>query len=190
MTGKRVLPKELERCAATGKRVLRGLMVTSSLSGARLLEELAIRSATGEFCAPTEARTCVWSARRSHPADLRTCALTGLVVHFEFATTDVTPSLRPLVEILDGVAHTTDALRIWDTAARRIATVLKSGRCHVVSAVLSPTKQHLAVCAEVRTLLGMRVRHVGAVYHVVESTVVGRLAEGKRSAAGWTAVAL
>ncbi|MGO9238437.1 MAG: hypothetical protein ACLP4V_31720 [Methylocella sp.] len=91
ITGKRVLPSELERCAATGKRALRRLLVTSSMSQVRILEDEAIRSSGGKFCAPAEARTCFWSSRKSHPDDLRSCALTGLPIHFEFATRSASP---------------------------------------------------------------------------------------------------
>jgi superfamily II DNA or RNA helicase len=185
VTGKRVLPSELERCAATGKRALRRLLVTSSLSQVRILEDAAIRSSAGKFCAPAESRTCFWSGRKSHPDDLRSCALTGLPIHFEFATTDGAPRLRPLVEMLDGIRRTTDETQLWDAAKAQIAVALKGGKFRVEAATLSPTKKHLATCSEVRTLLGLRTRQVGAVYDVTENIIVGRLVVGRRSANHW-----
>lgn len=159
--------------------------MTSSLSQVRILEDVAIRSAAGKFCAPGEARTCFWSGRKSHPNDLRSCALTGLPIHFEFATTDGAPRLRPLAEILDGIRRSTDETQLWDAASARIAAAPKAGRCRVESATLSPTKKHLATCSEVKTLLGLRIRHVGAVYDIAENSVIGRLAVGKRGANSW-----
>jgi hypothetical protein len=185
VTGKRVLPSELERCATTGQRALKRLLVTSSLSEARILENVAVRSVAGNYCAPAEAGTCFWSSRRSHPDDLRACALTGLPIHVEFATTDGLPRLQPLVEMLDRVRRTADESRLWESVAARIATALKGGKCHVETATLSPAKRHLATCSEVRTFLGFRVNHVGAVYDLTESVVIGRLAEGKRSSSSW-----
>lgn len=185
VTGKRVLPSELERCAATGKRALKRLLVTSSLSQVRILEDAAIRSLAEKFCAPAEARTCVWSGRKSHPDDLRACTLTGLPLHVEFVTTDGSPRLQPLVEMLDGVRRTADETQLWDNVASRIVRALKGGKCHVQAAMLSPAKRHLATCSEVRTFLGFRVHHVGAVYDLTESAVIGRLAAGKRVANSW-----
>jgi hypothetical protein len=57
------------------------------------------------------------------------------------------------------------------------------GRCRVEAVVLSPAKQHLAVRAEARSFLGVRVRQVGAVYAVGEKSVAGRIAPGKREGA-------
>jgi superfamily II DNA or RNA helicase len=185
VTGKRVLSSELEPCAATEKRALKRLMVTSSLSQARILENTAIRSSVGKFCAPSEARTCFWSGRKSHPDDLRDCALTGLPIHIEFATNDGTPRLQPLVEMLDGVRRSAEETQLWDNVTARITAALNGGKCRVEAAVLSPAKQHLATCSEVRSFLGIRVHQVGAVYELAKNTVIGRLAEGKRGTNSW-----
>jgi hypothetical protein len=166
ITQKRVLPSELERCAATGKRALRKLLVTSSLSEARILEEIAVRSATGKFCGPVEARPCLWSGRSCHPDDLRVCGLTGLPIHFEFATANSNPCLQTLVDLLNGVKRTRDEPQLWDAVAAKVAATLGKGRCRVEAAVLSTDRRLLAVCSEVRTLLGFRVRQAGFVYSI------------------------
>lgn len=186
VTGKRVLPSELGRCAVTGRRVLKKLMVTSNLSEALLLEEAAIRSLAGRFCTPAEAQICFWSGRKSYPDDIRTCALTGLPIHADFTTPKGAPRLQPLVELLDGMRRTADDTALWDAAAARIAQALKGGRCRVEAAMLSPTKSHLATCSEVKTLLGLRVNLVGAIFDVGEQAVVGRLSVGKRNGDTWT----
>lgn len=182
---KRVLAREMERCAATGKRALRTFLVTSSLSGARILEQVAITSATGKFCAPVEARSCLWSGRRFHPEDLRDCWLTKVFVHFEFTTSGRHPSLEVLLDLLDGKRRTEDEPERWMTIAQRLEAALGKGRCRVVAASLSPDKSHLAVCAEVRTLLGLQRRHTGAIYSLRDNSIVGRVALGRRTSVGW-----
>ncbi len=187
VTQKRVIPSELSRCAATGKRVLKRLLVTSSLSEMLILEEVAVRSATGKFCAPVEAKSCLWSGRKCHPDDLRVCVLTGLPIHFEFATSNNNPCLQPLVDLLNGIKRTADEPQLWDAVATKVAAMLGKGRCRIESAILSPNKRHLAVCGEVRTLLGFRVQQAGLVYAIDEHSVVGRVALGRRTE-GWSEI--
>jgi hypothetical protein len=186
VTGTKVLPSELEPCPVTGKRALHHLFISSSLSKARFLQDLAIRSSAGTFCTPAESQLCAWSSQKYHPDDLRTCALTGLPIHFEFATLNGTPRLRPLVEILDGIRRTTDETILWDSAASTIAALQKIRNCRVEAAVLSPTKTRLAMCCEVKTLLGLRTNQLGTVYDIAEATAIGRIAWGKRGNHGWS----
>jgi hypothetical protein len=186
-TGKRVLLSELERCTATGRRALKSLFVTSSLSQTRILENASIRSSRGTYCSPLETQTCFWSGRKSHPDDLRVCELTGLPIHFEHATGDHAPRLRPLAEMLDGLRRTADEAQVWDNVAPRIAAAVKGAKCRVEAATLSPTKMYLATCSVARTLMGIRVRQVGAVYDLNDTALIGRLAVGKRGPGGWTA---
>lgn len=188
VTQKRVVPSELLRCAVTGKRALKRLFVTSSLTEARILEEVAVRSATGDFCAPVEAKPCLWSSRKCHPDDLRVCGLTGLPIHFEFATANSNPRLQPLVDLLNGIKRTADEPQMWDAVTTKVAAALGIGRCRVEAAVLSPDRRHLAVCSEVRTLLGFRVRQAGLVYSIGDHSVVGRAAQGRRTSGGWSEV--
>ncbi|MGC2639149.1 MAG: SNF2-related protein [Acidobacteriaceae bacterium] len=185
VTGKRVLPSELERCAFTGKRGLRQFFVTSSVSQARVLETSALRSSKGTFCTPAESQFCVWSGQKYHPDDLRTCALTGLPIYFEFATLTGSPRLRPLVELLDGIKRTTDEIAVWNSAASAIGTLNRANKCKVEAAVLSPAKTHLAMCCEVKTLLGLRTNQLGAIFDLGGRTAVGRMAVGKRGNGGW-----
>jgi hypothetical protein len=186
-TGKSVLPSELERCSLTDERVLKKLLVTSSESGARLLKGRAVRSAAGKYCAPTEAKICTWSSRRSHPDDLRTCTLTGIPFHFEFASPGERVYLQPLADLLHGVRRTTEAPDYWEDITSKTSTALRGGRCRVETAHLSPDMRHLAVCSEVRTLLGFRVHQAGLLYSLEDGSIVGRVATGKRTATGWAA---
>lgn len=185
-TQKRVLPSELSRCVVTGMRVLKRLLVTSSFTDALLLEDVAVRSATGKFCAPVEAKPCLWSGRKCHPEDLRFCEITELPIHFEFTTSHNSPRLQPLVDLLNGTRRTTDEFNLWTDVEAKVAAALGRGRCRVEAAVLSPDSQHLAVCSEVRTLLGFRVRQAGCVYDIGDKSLVGRVSQGQRTIKGWS----
>jgi hypothetical protein len=189
VTGKAVLPAELERCAVSEKRVLKNLLVTSSMSGARLQHRLAVRSMAGRYCAAAEAKSCMWSGRRSHPDDVRVCALTGIPVHIEFAASGEKPYLQPLGDLLHGVRRTTDATECWDDIASKTSTALRGSRCRVETAHASPDKRYLAICSEVRTLLGLRVHQAGLLYSMEDGTIVGRIAMGKRTPKGWIGAA-
>jgi len=185
VTGKRVVSSELIRCAVSGKRALKQLLVVSSVSGAAMLEDLAVRSTSGAFCGPLEAKTCAWSLETCHPDDLRRCALTGLAIHVRFANTNEHPSLHHLVELLDGVRRTGDKADVWERVAAEVAEALGKGRCRIEAATLSPDAHHLAASVEVRTMLGLRVRHVGVIYSLDTAALLGRIALGRRGRAGW-----
>ena len=186
-TGKKVLPSLLATCQATGARAQRSRMVTSSVSNASMLRDKAVQSSARQFCLPAEAETCLWSGRRVHPDDIRACALTGLPIHVDYATTQAPARLRPLVEMLDGIRRNADLGEIWDKIARRLNLAIKGGKCRIEAAILSPSTQRLATCAESKTMLGFRVHHVGAVYDLVDNAIIGRLPEGKRNGSGWVA---
>ena len=188
-TWRKVLPSELERCAVADNRVLKRLLVTSSVSGARLQQQLAIRSISGEYCAPGEATACMWSGRISHPDDLRVCSLTGISFHTQFAAPGDSSYLQPLADLLHGLRHTSDASDRWDEIASKACTVLRASRCRIESASVSPDKRHLALCSEVRTLLGLRVQQAGMLYSVADGSIIGRIALGKRTPKGWVGAA-
>ncbi len=187
-TGKRVLPSVIGTCAASGKRVLKELLTTSSVSQATVMRSNALQSSDGHFCLPAEAEACIWMGRRVHPADIRSCALTGLPIHVDCATRDEPPRLKPLVEILDGIRRTADEQSLWPQIGERVTLTIKGGKNRVEAAVLSPSKTHLAICSESKTMLGLRVRHLGAMYDLSDSSLVGRVAEGKRQGNVWTAI--
>jgi hypothetical protein len=185
LSNKKVLPIGLDRCAVTGKRALKRFLVSSSLSGVRILEEIAIRSAGGLFCAPSEAKACTWSGRKIHPGDVRKCELIGLPIHYEFATSVSPYRLLPLVEMLDGVRRNLDQAEKWHDVAQLIAAANSGGKYSVEAAILSPDSRHLVTCSELRTMLGMRVYQVGALFDLVGNTIVGRICTGRRSRGNW-----
>jgi hypothetical protein len=185
LTGKRVLPSLLGTCQVTRVRVLKDHLVTSSISQAALLPTKGMKSAGGKYCLPTEAVTCSWSGRPAHPDDVRDCALTGLTIHTDYVTPQAPARLRPLVEILDGMRHNADHKFLWDKVNDHLTRVLKGGNCRIEAAILSPSHDMLAACAEKKRLLGLRVHQVGAVYDVAADALVGKLAEGKRNGGAW-----
>jgi hypothetical protein len=159
------------------------------VSDARFQQRLAVRSLTGKYCAPVEAKTCMWSGRRTHPDDLRVCTLTGIPFHAEFAASgERRPYLQPLGDLLHGVRRTADAPDRWNDIASKTSSALRGSRCRVETAHVSPDKRHLAICSEVRTLLGFRVHQAGLLYSIEEEAIVGRIAIGKRTPSGWIGV--
>lgn len=187
VSGTRAIPSELEQCAASGKWALKKYFVTSSVSGARLLERFTLRSSKGKFCAPAEGRRCMWSGRKYHPDDLRTCALTGVLVHSKFITSEGGAKLRPLTDLLYGMRRTADASDLWDSIAAKASATLGGGRWRLEAAQTSPDGRHLAVCSEVRSLLGKSVQQAGLLYSFSDDQIVGRITVGKRSPTGWVA---
>jgi hypothetical protein len=182
-TGNRVLPSRLGTCAVSHQRVLKELLVTSSISQINVMKERAIRSTGGKFCLPSEAQFCFWSDRRAHPDDVRSCSLTGLPVHIEFMAGQDTPKLRPLAELLEGMRRNNDQNQLWNHVAERVSSATKGNKCRVEAAILSPSKRHLATCAESKSLFGFRVNHIGAIYDLADNAI----AEGKRSGGNWSA---
>lgn len=185
VTGKRALPSELERCAVTSKRAVRVLMVSSSVSRRRILESIALRSVGGRYCSPAEAGTCAWSGRKSHPDDLLACRLTGVVAHSTYLTDRAVPCLKPFVDLLDGTGRPADRMDLWNTAASRICARTSGGKGRIEAALASPSGALLAVCCEVRTMLGMQVRHIGAILDCATGDLISPLAKGKRQGSRW-----
>jgi hypothetical protein len=184
VTGKRVLPSLLEKSAATGRLALKQFFVPSSISGARILEEESIASATAKYCLQMEAKLCVWSGKKCHPDDLRTCQLTHVTAHFEFMTASGAIRLEPLLNLLNGVRRKADSQELWPTIVAKSSKVL-DGRSQVESAVLSPSGRHLAVCLETRNWLGLKTRQAGLLFAIDDTETVGRIVIGKRGSQAW-----
>ena len=184
VTHQRVLPSQLEKSAATGRIALKSFFVSSSISGARLLREESNSSAAGRYCLPAEAKVCVWSGKRCHPDDLRTCQLTQITAHFEFMTTNGPIQLEPLLKLLEGLRRKTDNQELWTTVADSVSRIV-DGRSRVEAAILSPSRQHLAVCLETKNWLGLKHRQTGLMYAIRDRETVGRIVMGRRETDGW-----
>ena len=131
----------------------------------------------------------MWSGRRFHPDDLRICSLTGISFHVEFAAPGEDPCLQPLAICCTGCATTSMQLITGRTIGLKASNALRGSRCRVEAAYVSPDKRHLAVCSEVRTLLGLRVQQAGLLYSIEDGSIVGRIAMGKRTPKGWVGIA-
>jgi hypothetical protein len=55
----------------------------------------------------------------------------------------------------------------------------------IVSGAISPTKNSLAVCAQVKHLLGLKTNYIGFVFSPLTREIVGNIAQGKRTKQGW-----
>lgn len=183
VTGMKVLRSELDKCAVTGKKALKELFITSSLTQISILKSEAIRSATGKFCAPTEADSCAWSKRKYHPEDGRRCRLVDTPMYFEYFN-EKGDRFMPLVDLLNGSLKKQDRTELWNSLTSKVSKIT-SGRCKIESSVLSPSGDCLAVCSEVRTFLGMRVRHAGFLYSTDKAEIIGKVTLGKRTAGIW-----
>ena len=185
VSGMNVMPSEMEKSVDTGKKALKKYFIESSLSGLPLLEEEAVRSSSGKFCTPVESKQCMWSGQQCHPDDLRTCNLTGALVHFSFMVNDRDTRLEPLVSLLDGARSKSDKPEIWPLIEADSSRILGNKNCNVEQTLLSPDGQRLATCMEIRTFLGLRLRHAGLIYSAQDKAVVGRIARGMRVGSGW-----
>jgi superfamily II DNA or RNA helicase len=184
VSGKRVLHTELEKSPISGKKALKELFVTSNISGVRFLRGEGTISAAGKHCLEQEAKVCIWSGKRCHPEDLRTCQLTRVTAHFEFMTNNGGIYLEPLVNLLNGLSRTTDQASLWPGIVGKVSSLF-DGRLQIQAALSSPTGRHLAVCLEAKNWFGLKTRHVGMLYAVGAGLAVGRIVLGKRQVEGW-----
>jgi superfamily II DNA or RNA helicase len=184
ITNKRVLPSELEMSPISGKKALKELFVSSSVSGARFLPGEGIVSAAGKHCLDQEAKLCLWSGKRCHPDDLRTCQLTRVTTHFQFMTDNGTVHLEPLTNLLNGLTRSTDQAHLWPEIVSKISTSF-DGRLRIQGALSSPTGKYLALCLEAKNWFGLKTRYVGLVYAMGPGLAVGRIVSGKRELEGW-----
>jgi hypothetical protein len=179
-----VLPRELEKSAATGKKALKEFFVSSSISGARFIADEGVVSAGGKHCLRRESKACAWSSRKCHPDDLRTCQLTRIVTHFEYMTTNGGIRLEPLLNLLNGLQRRSDKQELWARVVEDISRILDS-RSQIEAAVLSPGGDHLAVSLETKSWLGLKTRQAGLLYAIRDRAAIGRIVLGKREAEGW-----
>ena len=89
--------------------------------------------------------------------------------------------LQPLAELLHGYRRTADGNVLWENISLKTSSALNGRRSRVESAYLSPDGRHLAVCCEVRSLLGLKIQHAGLIYCNDDLSIRGRIALGKRT---------
>lgn len=183
VTGEHVLPSLCGRCSVTNKVALKRVLVSSSISQAAIIRDVAVQSSSGKFCLPIECETCAWTGQKSHPDDLKNCTLTGLLVHSQFLTRQ-NSRLQPLFDLLNDVSRLADG-KEYPVIEGALARRMNGVKSKIVSGAISPTKNALAVCAEVKHLLGLKTNYIGFVFSPVTREVVGKVAQGKRTKQGW-----
>lgn len=114
--------------------------------------------------------------------------LVTLPIHVEYIDEAGQPRLRPLAEILDGVRRNAEEAHVWSNVSERVANAIGGGKCIIEAAVRSPSGRHLAACSQVKTMMGLRVHHVGAIFELSTNSIVGRVSSGKRSRNKWIEV--
>ena len=185
ISGKKYRIDEQLKSVVSGKTGHKQEFVSSSISGTPLLEREAIRSIIGNFCSPLEARTCSWSGRKCHPEDLKNCELTGVSIYSEYLSVQSPFRLELLFNLLNGTRKKLDKPELWPTINSYVSASLKGGKCKVETAELSPDSRNLAVTLEVKTWIGLKVRHVGLIYSFQDNATIGRIVTGKRGDKGW-----
>ena len=184
-SGKKALPAQLGTSAVSGKKALNQYLVSSSISDARMLEDEAVRSLGGAYCMPAEAKPCYWGGKLYHPDDVRRCALTGVPIHVGLSVLEQgAPCLEVLANMLSGTEKADDQKEMWPLI-EEIGAKDHRGKWHVESARLGPDGRHLAVCAEIRTWLGLRSEYAGLLYSVENNNIVGHIALGRRKDGYW-----
>ena len=183
VTGEHVLPSLCGRCSVTNKVALKRVLVSSSISQAVVRRDVAVKSSSGKFCLPAECETCAWIGQKYHPDDLGKCMLTGLSVHSQFLTKQ-NSRLRPLFELVNDVSRLPDG-KEYPVIESALARRMNGTKSKIVSGAISPTKNALAVCAEVKHLFGLKTTYIGFVFSPLSREVVGKVAQGRRSKHGW-----
>jgi hypothetical protein len=184
VSGQMVIPTELETCSISETKALKKYFVKSSISEARMIGNYAMRAISGAYCTPREGVFCLWSGERWHPEDIRTCVLTGISIHVDYAT-DSPPMLYPLLEQLKGHLRTVDHPTTWHTIESLLSHAVGTTRNQIQSSELSPSGNHLAICAEIRTMLGMRKYFAGFIYSISKKSIIGKVTQGKRIQEMW-----
>jgi hypothetical protein len=159
------------------------MLETSSVSQALVLPDAAVRSLSGAYCLQTESQNCSWTGQSHHPDDIGLCTLTSLACFKGFLTSQ-NSRLKPLFELLNDTKRVAgeEAHPILEAA---LSQALNGQKCRIVSGTISPTKRSFAVCAEVKTLLGLKTTYVGFVFSPISREIIGKITQGKRTKQGW-----
>jgi len=182
ISGKRYRNDQESKSVVTSKTGHQSEFIKSSISNLDLLEQEAIRSSSGHFCTPDEAKTCAWGGKKIHPEDMKICFLTGVEASTEFIGKD--NCFQILTDLLNGSRRSDDLAQFWPQIAKS-AEIVTNGKCKIDSAVLSPSKNILGVSVEVRNWMGLKVRNACFLYSLENQSILGRVAIGKRTLGKW-----
>jgi hypothetical protein len=185
-TKKRVHPTEMETCAVSHKRAIRGKLVRSELSDVLMLPEYAVCSPVSKrYCTPAESMLCTWRNVYFPNDEVAQCRLTGLTFSREFL--NGAHELKSLRDLLDGKEGGSDGANLSNWLVYSIKGVfrgLKRARC-----IVSPDGSMRAVCGEIRSMFGLKVRYAGIVVAGKGARqILGHVVVGKRTRGQWTAI--
>src|SRR5260370_4254450 len=113
----------------------------------------------------------MWSGKKIHPDDLRTCELTQVNAHFEFMTVNGACRLGPLINLLNGLRRKTDKPELWAKIAEDMSRIANA-KSQVETAILSPSQQYFAVCLETHNWVSLQNRQAGLLYSIRETKAV------------------
>jgi len=184
VTGERVDPAELSRCTVSGKTAINGLFVQSNVSASSMLRDLAVVSPSSKrLCMPSESVLCTWDGALYPSDEVARCTLTSLT--FSQGLVNDKSEMKILRALLDGKELGEDGrddLTSWLPSAIKMTS-----RIETVRYVVSPNNVVRAVCAESRTRLGFKVRHIG-LFVRGRGTLqkLGRIVIGKRDSKVWS----
>jgi hypothetical protein len=187
LTGGLVLPSVLKTCAVTGKRGVRGSMARSDVSGKYAVPEKAFRSAVSGkvgLMLKEEVVRCAWLEQPVLRDEAKACTLTRKLVAASLLNDE--DELAPLRDLLDGRAREASAADHLVPRIRRLDEPFFQGLKHVWI-VRSPRGGKLAVCGEIHTWMGMKVRYAGLLLKVEgeEFEITGQGVLGYRGRDGW-----
>ena len=183
LTGDRVLPDFLQSCVVTGRRARRDRMVRSDESKGWMLPDQAVRSVIdGQVGAPSEMTSCEWREGHILRSQARTCRRTGLTFSEDLISNN--GEFIILIGLLNGELEGDDASDLVTWLSQRDGKVLRAVKA--ARSISSPSGGMRAVCVELRTMLGLKVRHAGMlVRDKGDRELVGRVTVGHRDKEGW-----
>ncbi len=86
---------------------------------------------------------------------------------------------------MNGVNRKAEKSELWAKIVESTSSTLGHRNCKVEATEVAPDGKHIAVCLEIRTLLGLKLRRGGLIYSIEDNLVVGRIAKGKRENGVW-----
>ena len=159
-------------------------MLCSAASGKFVIAEKAVRSAvSGKVGLPDEMVQCAWLDQPVLRDEVKTCKLTQQVVAATFL--NARQELIPLRDLLDGRSREAVGADDLIPRIRSLSEAVFRGLKHVW-AVWSPGRRKRAVCGEVSSWFGMKVRYVGFLLDAEPaSRAAGQGVLGYRGKDGW-----
>jgi hypothetical protein len=94
------------------------------------------------------------------------------------------PSLTALLVLLNSDEETA-AKAQYPIITGALEKKLDGGKFRIISGAASPTRVAVAVCAETKSMLGLKSRILGFVFRLDRKDIIGEVAEGKRTKQGW-----